>query len=136
MGWGLGYEPDTQLIQATDQGGQRHDLNGRPVHAGAGLELQPHDGHGWRPATNAIASPAARLLPTSHCARRLAHAEVSQPPTASFPLPTRAILQVTPREAVMSVDKLAAENRRIDRLDHNPLARHQEQRRTSAGSRP
>jgi hypothetical protein len=40
----LGYEPDTQLILATDEGGQRHYLNGRRVHPGAGLELLLDDG--------------------------------------------------------------------------------------------
>jgi hypothetical protein len=35
----LGYEPHMQLIEAADGGGRRHFLDGRPVHAGATLEL-------------------------------------------------------------------------------------------------
>jgi hypothetical protein len=35
----LGYEPHTQLIEASDAGGRRHFLDGRPVHAGMMLEL-------------------------------------------------------------------------------------------------
>jgi hypothetical protein len=41
----LGYEPHTQLIEAADEGGGRHFLDGRAVHAGATLELLLGDGH-------------------------------------------------------------------------------------------
>ena len=40
----LGYEPHTQLILGSSDGGQRHYLNGRPVHAGTSLELLMPDG--------------------------------------------------------------------------------------------
>jgi hypothetical protein len=40
----LGYEPHTQLIEASDRGGRRHSLDGRPVHAGTTFELLLPDG--------------------------------------------------------------------------------------------
>lgn len=43
-----GVEPHTQLILGSDAGGQRHFLDGRPVHAGTRLELLLDDGH-WAP---------------------------------------------------------------------------------------
>jgi hypothetical protein len=44
----LGYEPHTQLIEASDAGGRRHFLDGRPVHAGMTLELLLPDGQWLR----------------------------------------------------------------------------------------
>lgn len=88
----LGYEPHTQLILGRTEGGPRHFLDGRPVHAGATLELLLDDGRcvpvryewGWQP-DNPSTAHFARGLPAS--ARGL-----TDPPTVSFELPARAIL--------------------------------------------
>jgi hypothetical protein len=43
----LGYEPHTMLIEGESPGGRRHFLDGRPVHAGTGLDLLLPDGR-WQ----------------------------------------------------------------------------------------
>jgi integrase len=44
--------------------------------------------------------------------------------------------ETTSRYVHHSIDELAAEHRRIDRLSRDPLARHQQNRRANAASRP
>lgn len=77
----LGFEPHTQLIEAADAGGRRHFLDGRPVHAGAVLELLLRDGrwlagrymtaaidrlHHERPDVVADEQAIARVAPVAH----------------------------------------------------------------------
>jgi hypothetical protein len=89
----LGYEPHTQLILGRTEGGARHFLDGRPVHAGATLERLLDDGHwlqvryewSWQPDTS----------PTAHVALGVPAGarELVDPPAVSFELPPRAILR-------------------------------------------
>lgn len=89
----LGYEPHTQLIEASDAGGRRHFLDGRPVHAGTTLELLMPDGH-WlsgRYEWNFVAGEAPTLdLALGGPAEAQRQGEV---PVVSFPLPARAVLR-------------------------------------------
>ena len=92
----LGYEPHTQLIEASDAGGRRHFLDGRPVHAGMTLELLLPGGH-WL-AGRYEWSYVAGELPTLHVelggpAEAERQGEV---PAVSFPLPPRAVLRWPP----------------------------------------
>jgi hypothetical protein len=94
----LGYEPHTQLILGRTEGGPRHFLDGRAMHAGAPLELILGDGDwlairyewSWQPDTPPTAHVA---LGVPGGARELAAA-----PMVSFALPPRAILRWPPRE--------------------------------------
>ena len=62
----LGYEPHTQLILGRTEGGLRHFLDGRPVHAGGMLELLLDDGRwirvryewSWQPEVRPTANVA------------------------------------------------------------------------------
>ena len=94
----LGYEPHTQLILARTDGGQRHFLDGRPVHAGARLELLLDDGRwvsvryewSWQPDE----PPRAYLalgVPTPARA-------ITDAPVVSFALPAPAILRWPSRD--------------------------------------
>lgn len=89
----LGYEPHTQLIEAADGGGRRHFLDGRPVHAGAALELLLADGHWLRGRYEW--SYAAGQAPTLHIA--LGGPDEAQrqdaTPAVSFALPARTVLR-------------------------------------------
>ena len=89
----LGYEPHTQLIEATDRGGRRHFLDGRPVHAGMMLELLLPDG-GWLQGRYEW-SYVAGQRPTFHVTLGgPAEAErQGELPGVSFELPARAVLR-------------------------------------------
>ncbi len=89
----LGYEPHQHLVLGRDDGGQRHFLDGRPVHAGAMLELLLGDGH-WLPVRYEWS--------WSHDAPPTAHAALGGPdgavrhdvtPAVSFELPPRAVVR-------------------------------------------
>ena len=91
----LGYEPHQQLLLARDDGGPRHLLDGRPVHAGAVLELLAHDGR-WLSVRYEWAwddSP-----PTAHLALGAPPQALRQglEPVVSFALPSRAVLRWPP----------------------------------------
>jgi len=89
----LGYEPHEILVLARDRGGQRHFLDGRPVHAGATLELLLGDGH-WLPIRYEW-SWSLDASPTAHAGLggpdRAVRRDVT--PAVSFDLPPRAILR-------------------------------------------
>lgn len=89
----LGYEPHTQLIEASDAGGRRHFLDGRAVHAGTTLELLLPDGNWLRGRYEW--SYTAGDPPTLHVALGgPAEAERQHElPVVSFPLPARAVLR-------------------------------------------
>jgi len=91
----LGYEPHTQLILGRSEGGQRHYLDGRPVHAGDTLELLLDDGCWLRVRYEWSWQPD--VAPTAHIALGLPASARKQlsidPPTTSFALPPRAILR-------------------------------------------
>lgn len=89
----LGYEPHSQLILAHTDGGARHFLDGRLVHAGAQLELLLDDGH-WLPVSYEW-SWQAEEAPTASIALGLPRAarEVTEPPVTALKLPPRAILR-------------------------------------------
>lgn len=87
-----GWEPHTQLIEATDAGGRRHFLDGRPVPAGAVLELL--SAGVWVPVRYEW-NAAAGELPHAHLqlggpAAAQAHGAT---PTVSFALPSSAVLR-------------------------------------------
>ena len=94
----LGYGPRTQLILGRTEGGPRHFLDGRAVHAGATLELLLDDGRwlavryewSWQPE---VLSAAHVALGVPTRAR-----ELVATPTVSFELPSRAILRWRERE--------------------------------------
>jgi hypothetical protein len=89
----LGYEPHTQLILGRDGGGQRHFLDGRPVHAGSSLELLLGEA-GWvRVRYEWSWQPDAR--PTAHLALGVPAParDLADGPVVSFALPERAILR-------------------------------------------
>ena len=93
----LGYEPHTQLIEASDAGGRRHFLDGRPVHAGMTLELLLPGGH-WL-AGRYEWSYVAGELPTLHVELGgTAEAErQGEVPAVPFPLPpARGASMATP----------------------------------------
>jgi hypothetical protein len=89
----LGYEPHTQLILGRTEGGPRHFLDGRHVHAGATPELLLGDGHWLR--IRYEWSWGADELPRGYAALGVpARAQgVTDAPLVSFELPARAILR-------------------------------------------
>ena len=92
----LGYEPHTQLILGRTDGGARHFLAGRAVHAGDTLQLQVAGGD-WLPIRYEW-SWDPDTPPTGHLALGVpAGAEQLQDtPVASFDLPATAILRWPP----------------------------------------
>lgn len=89
----LGYEPHTLLIEGVDGGGRRHFLDGRPVHAGSGLELLTADGHWLRGRYEW--SYATGAAPTFHILLGGPPAALAEDatPLVSFDLPPRAVLR-------------------------------------------
>ena len=91
----LGYEPHQHLVLGRSDGGQRHYLDGRPVHAGAGLELLLADGQ-WLPVRyewswdDKAPRAYAALGAPAEAARQELH------PLVEFSLPARAILRWPP----------------------------------------
>jgi len=88
----LGYEPHSQLILARDSGGERHFLNGRPVHAGSALELKLQETwvkviyeSSW---SSGLTATASLLLGGPAEAERQ-----GDTPLVSFALPPRAVLR-------------------------------------------
>lgn len=88
----LGYEPHQHLVLGRDDGGRRYFLDGRPVHAGAELDLLLADGHWLR----------VRFEWSWHDARSTAHVALGAPPeaqrqgvqpTVAFELAPRAVLR-------------------------------------------
>jgi hypothetical protein len=94
----LGHEPHTQLILGRSDGGPRHYLDGKPVHAGDTLELLT-DSEDWLPVRyewdwNVEHAPRAYFnlgLPAP--ARG-----VTEPPDVSVALPSTAILRWRSRD--------------------------------------
>lgn len=89
----LGYEPHQHLILASDDGGQRHYLSGRPVHAGSQLELLSADGQ-WLAIRYEWSFDHARP-PTGYLELGAPEGATRQDvvPLISFELPPRAILR-------------------------------------------
>ena len=89
----LGYEPHTQLILGRSDGGQRHFLDGRPVHAGAGLELFMPDGS-WLPIRYEW-SFSEQHPPRAYAAIGMPKAaeKIQDPSLIGFDLPPDAILR-------------------------------------------
>ena len=91
----LGYEPHQHLILGRSDGRQRHYLDGRPVHAGAALQLLLADGH-WLPVRyewswdDTPPRAYATLGAPAEAARQDLH------PLVEFTLPPRAILRWPP----------------------------------------
>lgn len=89
----LGYEPHTQLILGRTDGGARHFLNGRPVHAGATLELLLERAAwlpiryewNWQEGTAPTAYAAAGLPDDAR--------SIADPPLIRFELPPLAVLR-------------------------------------------
>jgi hypothetical protein len=93
----LGYDPSQTLILGRDDGGQRHFLDGQPVHAGTLLELLLPDGR-WQPigyewgwsvdepptATMRLGAPAGAE-------------QLGDQPSVTFDLPAEAVLRWPPR---------------------------------------
>ena len=91
----LGYEPHQHLILGRSDGGQRHYLDGRPVHAGDVLQLLLADDH-WLPVRyewswdDKPPRAYAALGAPAQAARQ------DQQPLIEFSLPPRAILRWPP----------------------------------------
>lgn len=89
----LGYEPHTQLILGRGEGGQRHFLDGHPVHAGAALEVLMANGTWLR--VRYEWSFADGTLPTAAAALGVPDAaqNFQEPSIVEFALPADAILR-------------------------------------------
>ena len=89
----LGYEPHTQLILGRSEGGARHFLDGRPIHAGARLELLLPDER-WLPIRYEWSWDPDKP-PTGHMALGVPAkgALPAIPPSVGFDLPPDAILR-------------------------------------------
>lgn len=89
----LGYEPHQHLVLGRTEGGRRHFLDGRAVHAGDVLELLAGDGH-WL-AIRYEWSWDHDTPPTAHTTLGAPPEAERQglQPTVSFELPPRAILR-------------------------------------------
>lgn len=89
----LGYDPTQLLVLGRDEGGARHFLNGRPVHAGSLLELLLAGGH-WQPVTYEWSwQPEQPPTATLTLAAPPAAEGLGEHPTATFALPSTAILR-------------------------------------------
>jgi len=89
----LGSDPAQLLILGRDEGGARHFLDGRPVHAGTLLELLLPDGR-WQPISYEWSWEAERP-PTGTLAlgAPAAAEQLGEHPVVSFALPATAILR-------------------------------------------
>lgn len=89
----LGYEPHQQLVLGRSDGGQRHFLDGLPVHAGDNLELLCADGHWLR--VRYEWSGEHDQAPTAHVALGAPPEAERQGlhPTVNFTVPSRAVLR-------------------------------------------
>jgi hypothetical protein len=87
------YEPLLELILARTDSGRRHFLDGRPVHAGARIELLLENGT-WLPVRDEWGWDTEQP-PTAHFALGLPPAAhgIAEPPVVSIELPARAILR-------------------------------------------
>ena len=92
----LGYEPHQHLVLGRSEGGQRHFLDGLPVHAGASLQLLLADGN-WLTVRYEWSWDDDRL-PTAHAALGAPPEAQRQElhPIVEFTLPPRAILRWPP----------------------------------------
>ncbi len=91
----LGYEPHQHLVLARDEGGRRHFLDGRPVHAGTTLELLCADGHWLRVRYQWSGDDRPPTAATALGAPAEAERQGLQP-IVEFALPPRAILRWPP----------------------------------------
>lgn len=91
----LGYEPHQHLVLGRSDGGQRHYLDGRPVHAGDGLQLLLADGH-WLPVRYEWSwdDTPPRAYAALGAPAEAARQELN--PLVEFALPSRAILRWPP----------------------------------------